>query len=101
MESTQENSPGVALPGQVTNKRGERLLSVFDCITQPPPLSSLPQAPTGDEAVRLMRCAHDRYDDAVARRCFDEAARHEASYQAAFDIRKAALLRRARAVHRG
>ena len=35
-----KKSPVLAAPGGATNKRGERLLSVFDCITQPAPLSS-------------------------------------------------------------
>jgi len=63
-------------------------------------MSSLPQAPTGDEAIRLMRLAHDRYDDAIARRCYDEAARYEIDYQAAFDIRKSELLAQLREVGR-
>ena len=94
MISKEKNSPALAAPGQATTQR--RGVVVYGSIvSQTPPLSSPPQAPTGDDAPRLMREAHDRYDAAIARRCYDEAARHEASYQAAFDIRKAALLRRA------
>ena len=81
--------------GGMTQNSGRRFVSSFECITKVPPLSSFPQAPTGDEAIRLMRCAHDRYDDAIARRCYDEAAQHEADYQAAFDVRKSEILRRA------
>ena len=93
-------SPALAAPGGMTQNSGRRFVSSFECITKVPPLSSFPQAPTGDEAIRLMRCAHDRYDDAIARRCYDEAAQHEADYQAAFDIRKSELLAQLREVGR-
>ena len=90
-----KKSPVLAAPGGATQNSGRRLVSSFECITKVPPLSSPPQAPTGDDAPRLMREAHDRYDAAIARRCYDEAARHEADYQAAFDVRKSEILRRA------
>ena len=95
-----KKSPVLAAPGGATQNSGRRLVSSFECITKVPPLSSPPQAPTGDDAPRLMREAHDRYDAAIARRCYDEAARHEADYQAAFDIRKSELLAQLREVGR-
>ena len=76
-----------------TQRRG--VVVYGSIVSQTAPMSSLPQAPTGDEAIQFMRRAHDRYDDAIARRCYDEAARHEADYQAAFDVRKSEILRRA------
>ena len=76
-----------------TQRRG--VVVYGSIVSQTLPMSSLPQAPTGDEAIRLMRLAHDRYDSAIAGHRYAEAARQMVIYQAAFDIRKSELLRRA------
>lgn len=79
--------------GATTQRRG--VVVYGSIVSQTPPMSSLPQAPTGDEAIRLMREAHERYDAAIAGHRYAEAARQMVIYQAAFDVRKSEILRRA------